>query len=53
VANAVPPLKQRAHVITKNPYGSGVVELINELLEDDLARYDSQISHHSIPAEIV
>jgi hydroxymethylpyrimidine pyrophosphatase-like HAD family hydrolase len=53
VANAVPPLKQRAHVITKNPYGSGVVELINELLEDDLARYDVQISRHSIPAGIV
>jgi hydroxymethylpyrimidine pyrophosphatase-like HAD family hydrolase len=49
-ANAVAPLKQRAHVVTKNPNGNGVIEIIDELLEDDLARYDPQLLLHPTTA---
>lgn len=53
VANAIAPLKQRAHVVTKNAKGAGVIEIIDELLEDDLARYDSRLSRHSITLELM
>jgi hydroxymethylpyrimidine pyrophosphatase-like HAD family hydrolase len=37
VANAVPTLKERADVVTKNDDGAGVEELISQLLSNDLA----------------
>ncbi len=37
VDNAVPLLKQRADLVTKGARGSGVVELVERLLADDLA----------------
>jgi hydroxymethylpyrimidine pyrophosphatase-like HAD family hydrolase len=48
VANAVPALKERADVVTKNSNGAGVEELIEQLLADDLARYDALLRRHSI-----
>jgi hydroxymethylpyrimidine pyrophosphatase-like HAD family hydrolase len=36
VANAVPALKERADLVTADPRGSGVVELIERMLADDL-----------------
>ena len=38
VANALPSLKSRAHVVTAATHGSGVVEVIDELLANDFAR---------------
>ena len=39
VANALSTLKERADVVTQGKQGQGVEELIEQLLEDDLARY--------------
>jgi HAD superfamily hydrolase (TIGR01484 family) len=40
VANAVPMLREAADFTTKADHGAGVVELIDALLEDDLARVE-------------
>ena len=37
VANALPPVKDAAHLVTANPRGAGVVELIARLLAGELA----------------
>lgn len=36
VANALPALQERAHLVTQSPAGEGVTELINALLSDKL-----------------
>ncbi len=38
VANAPPALAARVDLVTRSPNGEGVVELVNELVETDLAR---------------
>lgn len=38
VANALPSLKSRAHVVTRGTHGAGVVEVIAELIANDFAR---------------
>jgi hydroxymethylpyrimidine pyrophosphatase-like HAD family hydrolase len=48
VANAVPTLKEKADIRTAHPNGGGVTELIEQLLHDDLAAYDSRLSRHAI-----
>ena len=48
VANALPMLKRRADVVTTASHGAGVVEIIEELLRDDLAQYDSRLARRSI-----
>jgi len=35
VANALPTLKERADFVTVRPHGEGVVELIDQLLENN------------------
>lgn len=37
VANAVPALKERAHVVTSRPRGQGVVEVVDRILGDAIA----------------
>jgi HAD superfamily hydrolase (TIGR01484 family) len=37
VANALPSLKSRAHVVTRGAHGAGVVEVVAELLANDFA----------------
>ena len=37
VANALPPLRERADLVTAGEHGAGVVELIDRMLESDLA----------------
>ena len=37
VANALPAVKQTADVVTESDHGDGVVELVDRMLEDDLA----------------
>ena len=48
VANALDALKERADVIMHEENGAGVEELIGQLLEDDLARYDNRLRRHAI-----
>ncbi|HTZ95608.1 MAG TPA: HAD family hydrolase [Terriglobales bacterium] len=45
VANALPALKEHADVVLDRPEGDGVIELIDELIGNDLARFDSQLTH--------
>ena len=43
VANALPTVKERVRLVTKQGYGPGVVELIDEMIEDDLARHHARL----------
>ncbi|HEX2089946.1 MAG TPA: HAD-IIB family hydrolase, partial [Actinomycetota bacterium] len=49
VANALPTLKERCDLVTENPHGEGVTELIDMLVEDDLRRLESGIARHDVP----
>ena len=48
VANALPALKERADVVLDRPRGAGVTELVDRLIEDDLAEFDSRLQRHWI-----
>lgn len=48
VENALPMLKERADLVTKGARGAGVTELIDQILEDDLERYDTTLTRHRI-----
>lgn len=48
VANALPVVKRRADIVTAKTHGAGVAEVIEQLLRDDLAQYDSKLQRHSI-----
>jgi hydroxymethylpyrimidine pyrophosphatase-like HAD family hydrolase len=48
VANALPMVRARADIDTKADHGAGVVELIDELLDDDLARREGQLTRHHV-----
>src|SRR5262249_49248088 len=48
VSNALPTLKEAADIVTNADHGAGVVELIDELLHDDLASRDPNLTRHHI-----
>ncbi len=48
VANALPILKQQADLVTRADHGPGVVELIDHLLENDLADLGPRLSRHDL-----
>jgi len=48
VANALPALKERADIVTRGDHGAGVSELIDELLENELTRYEARLARHHI-----
>jgi hydroxymethylpyrimidine pyrophosphatase-like HAD family hydrolase len=48
VANALPTVKDRADFVTAGARGEGVVELIDRILEDDLADLSRCLSRHSV-----
>jgi hydroxymethylpyrimidine pyrophosphatase-like HAD family hydrolase len=48
VANALPTLKSAADIVTAADHGAGVVELIDELLRDDLASREPQLTGRRI-----
>ncbi|MUG94998.1 HAD-IIB family hydrolase [Scytonema sp. UIC 10036] len=48
VANALPMVKERVDFVTQNSRGAGVVELIEQLLDSDLAEVDTQREKHNI-----
>ena len=49
VANALPALKQRADFVTRAERGAGVSELIERLLDCDLAELELGLARHEIP----
>ena len=48
VANAIEPLKERVDLVTHADHGAGVVELIDQLLDDDLARLEGRLDRHHV-----
>jgi hypothetical protein len=48
VANALPAVQEKADVVTRGDHGAGVVELIEQLLRDDLSRYDERLVRSSL-----
>jgi hydroxymethylpyrimidine pyrophosphatase-like HAD family hydrolase len=46
VANAVESLKKRAAFVTRGAHGSGVVELIEDLIANDLHRMEGRLERH-------
>jgi HAD superfamily hydrolase (TIGR01484 family) len=49
VSNALPSLKERVHLVTSGDHGAGVVELIDELIANDLARHAPALAVHDLP----
>ena len=48
VANALPMLKERADVVTRADHGAGVAELIQALVDSDLAEVEPRLARHHI-----
>jgi hypothetical protein len=48
VANAVPSIRQLATFVTEGEAGLGVAELIEELIANDLARFEGELKQHFI-----
>jgi hydroxymethylpyrimidine pyrophosphatase-like HAD family hydrolase len=48
VANALQAIRKRADFVTRGANSAGVVEVIEALLEDDLARVEPRLEHHHI-----
>jgi HAD superfamily hydrolase (TIGR01484 family) len=48
VDNALPALKERADVVLSKPRGAGVEELCQQLLDRDLANFESRLKRHSL-----
>jgi hydroxymethylpyrimidine pyrophosphatase-like HAD family hydrolase len=51
VANALPSIKRRADLVTRGSHSEGVIEVIDRLLEDDLAGVSSRTIHLGTEAE--
>jgi len=49
VANALPAVKETADMVTSADHGAGVVQLIDALVESDLASLEPQLSRHHVP----
>ncbi len=48
VGNAVPVIKKHVDFVVEGTYGEGVVELVEQLLQDDLVRFESRLTRHHI-----
>ncbi len=48
VANALPAVKETADITLQRDHGAGVAELIDLLIEDDLAGVDSRLTRHHL-----
>src|SRR5947208_15126022 len=48
VDNALPALKDRADVVTRGDHGAGVSALIDVLVKDDLAQWESRLKRHQL-----
>src|SRR5262245_35651738 len=48
VSNALPALRDKADIATPGDHGAGVIELIDELVENDLANREERLARHNI-----
>src|SRR5579872_4606989 len=48
VANALPTVKDRVQLVTAHGFGPGVVELIDEMIETDLARHRGRLGQSKL-----
>lgn len=48
VANAIDSLRQTVAFTTRKPNGEGVAELVDELIANDLARFEGKLSQHLV-----
>jgi HAD superfamily hydrolase (TIGR01484 family) len=48
VSNALPTLKEAADIVTAADHGAGVAELIDRILQDDLASLESRLTRHHV-----
>lgn len=48
VANAVPMLKDTADLVTEKDHGAGVVQLIQEMVNHDLAHHENRLTRHHV-----
>jgi HAD superfamily hydrolase (TIGR01484 family) len=48
VANALGSIRKRVDLVTEGDHGAGVIELVEKLLEDDLARATRRLRRHDI-----
>lgn len=48
VANALPALKEHADIVLNASHGEGVVELIDRLINEDLAKFDTKLVREPI-----
>ena len=48
VANALPLIQERADWVTRDPNGAGVTELVEKLIDGDLADLEGRLSRHAI-----
>ncbi len=48
VANALPLVQERADWVTREPNGAGVTELMEKLIDGDLADLEGRLSRHAI-----
>ena len=48
VANALPPLKERADLVTGAAHSDGVAELIGQIVHDDLKSLESFLTRHDL-----
>jgi hypothetical protein len=48
VANALPLIQERADWVTRDPNGAGVTELVEKLIDSDLADLEGRLSRHAI-----
>ena len=48
VANALPAVKEMANLVTDGDHGTGVAELIDRIVQDDLRSLDNKIGHHGL-----
>ena len=48
VANAIPMLKDTADLVTEKDHGAGVVQLIQEMVNQDLSHYEDRLIRHHV-----
>ena len=48
VANAVPMLKDTADLVTEKDHGAGVTQLIQEMVNHDLAHHENRLTRHHV-----
>jgi HAD superfamily hydrolase (TIGR01484 family) len=48
VANALPAVKEKADIVLERDHGAGVRQLIDEIVDDDLARRSAGLGRHRI-----